>query len=217
VYFITFDGMKLLVLSCTLSAILISISSCNQPEKTEATAENNQPSQAISAISLKEDSLSTSNSTDTADIFPSKVYGFYKSYTPESTLLDEKGQPLLNNNHPVIVPPTLNYIQLDKGKVYGIQVSNRQRFLFTGYYELKPGSSKKNGTVILVLDGKSMKNGQSLGRWLPEVVYTQNTTGEYSFILKGTAGAEDAEMVYLFKDKSSRELLELIDRESQSL
>jgi hypothetical protein len=62
-----------------------------------------------------------------------------------------------------------------------------------------------------------MKNGQSLGRWMPEVVYTQNNAGDYQFILKGTAGAADAEMVYLFKDTSSSELLELIDRESQTL
>ncbi|MFM9008886.1 MAG: hypothetical protein ACKORE_09935, partial [Bacteroidota bacterium] len=197
---------------------LIVLTSCQQNNEQPVSGESAVPTSTENpAPAEKVIPVDTIPKPDSTSFFPESVFGFYKSLTAESALLDDKGQPILNNNGPVIVPATVNYIQLNHGKVYGIQVSNRQRFLFTGFYEPKRGSTPEKGSLSLILQGKSMKNGQALGPWIPEVSYIRNAQGEYRFVLKGTAGAPDAQMNWIFKDKSSRELLDLIDRESKSL
>lgn len=204
-------------LQLLISSLLL-VTACQHGNEQSISEESvDSPLTAIPADSQKVISTDTISKSDTSAFFPESVFGFYKSLTPESTLLDDKGKPILNNNIPVIVPATVNYIQLNHGKVYGIQVSNRQRFLFTGYYEPKTGSTPEKGSLSLFLQGKSMKNGQALGPWIPEVSFERDLQGIYHFKLKGTAGAPDAEMYWIFKDKTSRELLDLIDRESKSL
>jgi hypothetical protein len=201
-----------------LLASFLLLTACQQGNEQPVSKESKDSSINETAVEPKKViSTETISQSDTTGFFPESVFGFYKSLTPESTLLDDKGKSILNNNIPVIVPATVNYIQLDHGNVYGIQVSNKQRFLFTGYYELKQGSTPDKGRLTLILQGKSMKNGQALGPWIPEVSYERNMQGMYRFSLIGTAGAPDAEMNWIFKDKSSSDLLNLIDKESKTL
>lgn len=168
-----------------------------------------------STVFASVDSLKDMNPSK-EEFIPQIHFGYYRAYTPPSFLLNEKGEKTIMNGSPVQVPATINYIQINSGKVYGIQMAQGQQFLFTGFYEYGIGSTSDKGVLNLALDGRYLKTGKPVGPWNPQINYSKSD-GTYTLTLAGTSGAQDSKMEFIAPDISTSRMQELMKSEESKL
>jgi len=212
----TTQGLFRLVIICM--ALAFTLGSC-QPKDghtNSATGDSAAPIDTVdSTVFAKTDTLSASEIRK-EEFIPATRFGYYRAYTPPSILLDEKGEKTMVNGNPVRVPATVSFIQINFGKVYGVQLAQGQQFLFTGFYDYLEGSNGEKGTLNLMLEGRYLKTGKPVGSWNPQINYSR-TGDEFLFTLIGVSGAPDSKMSFVAPEISTAKMQELMKEEEGKL
>ena len=206
-------------LLCSTSIVLaVTLTSCQNNTKdseTESDPVAIPTDTVVTTVFASTDTLGGSQDTRVEFISP-EGFGYYRTFTPPSILLDEKGEKTLVNGNPVQVPATVSYIQLKGGKVYGVQIAQGQQFLFTGFYDYAKGSSDGEGELNLVIEGRYLKTGKPVGPWNPQIKYSKSGE-ELALTLVGVSGASDAKMTYIAPEITTTRMQELMQEEESKL
>lgn len=204
------------LLFCMSTGLLLGSCQSKEADPNTAGSENVTPIDSVDpTVFSTTDTISTS-AIQKKEFIPATQFGYYRAFTPPSILLDEKGEKTMVNGNPVRVPATVSFIQINSGKVYGVQLAQGQQFLFTGFYDYQEGSNSDKGTLNMVLDGRYLKTGKPVGPWNPQVIYSK-IGDEFQFTLIGVSGAPDSKMSFVAPEISTTRMQELMKEEEQKL